>query len=381
MRFTTFVFTSLLTASVFSAPAPRAPLQVEKYNGETTGKYIVQLKPGVSPSAILGGITTSFSALFNGFVLDNADHLESILANPLVESVSEDGIMHTTTTQTNAPWGLSRVSASEKLPRTDTKALDYQYTYKETTLAVDAYVVDTGVNVEHEGFEGRASWGFAAANYSKHDGNGHGTHCAGTIASKQFGVSKHANIIAVKVLSDQGSGSIQDIISGLEWVSLKVLLTGRPSVVSMSLGGGVSKPIDMAVKQLIKQGIHVVVAAGNSNVDAKDTSPAHVKEAITVGASDINDARAYFSNFGTILDVFAPGVAITSTWIGSNTATNTISGTSMATPHVAGLVTYLLALDGSIRPADMAKKITEMGQKGRISDVKDSPNVIIHNGI
>ncbi|KAH8830024.1 serine protease [Flagelloscypha sp. PMI_526] len=388
MRFTTFVFTSLFTASVFSAPAPRAPLQVEKYDGEKTGKYIVTLKDGVDPSTVHDGIITSFSGLFNGFILENGDNLESILANPLVQSVSEDGIAHgmaTLKTQTDAPWGLSRVSDSMRVSRLDPKALDYEYIYlsppKTTDGKVDVYVLDTGVNVEHEGFEGRASWGFAAPPFKQHDGNGHGTHCAGTIASKQFGVSKHSKIIAVKVLGDDSRGSIEQIIAGLEWTYYKIKSTGHPSVVSMSLGAASSLPLDTAVKFLVDQGIHVVVAAGNFNVDAKDTSPAHVPEVITVGAVDIINRRAWFSNFGPVLDIFAPGVDITSTWIGSNTAVNTISGTSMATPHVAGLVADLIALEGNIKPADMAKKVVGLGKKLRVGDPKGSPNVLIFNGV
>ncbi|KAH8830025.1 serine protease [Flagelloscypha sp. PMI_526] len=381
MRFTTFVFTSLFTASVFSAPAPRAPLQVEKYDGEKTGKYIVTLKDGVDPSTVHDGIITSFSGLFNGFVLENDDHLESILANPLVESVSEDGIAQTSAiTQGDAPWGLSRVSTRGRLSRRDPRPVNYQYTYNENP-GVEVYVVDTGVNVQHVEFEGRASWGFAAPGFKQQDGHGHGTHCAGTIASKRFGVSKHSRIIAVKVLGDDGNGSIAQIVSGLEWIYVKVGQTSRPSVVSMSLTAARSDVLDNAVRALINQGNHVVAAAGNFNVDAKDTSPARVPEAITVGASDINDVRASFSNFGPVLDVFAPGVNIMSTWKGSNTALNVISGTSMATPHVAGLVADLIALGGYIRPADMAKKITAMGQPGLISDTRGSPNILINNGV
>ena len=224
---------------------------------------------------------------------------------------------------------------------------------------VDAYVIDTGINVQHVEFEGRASWGVAIADNKYEDGVGHGTHCAGTIGSRTYGIAKKAKLIAVKVLGSDGSGSTSDVIAGVQWAARQatakaiaaaneLALTGKTkhkgSVANMSLGGGKSPSLDLAVNRAVDTGLHFAVAAGNDNSDACNYSPAAAEKAITVGASTLADERAYFSNWGKCIDVFGPGLNILSTWIGSSSATNTISGTSMASPHTAGLLAYFLSI-------------------------------------
>jgi len=373
MRFSTAIFAALaIAAPVFAAPTTLAPLK--KFKGETTGRYIVKLKDGVAKSTVTGTLRKAATHdwdIINAFAAELDDSaLNELRASPHVEYIEEDGIMHAFVTQTNAPWGLGRLVSNTKLSSTNTNALTYTYTYDASAgSGVDVYIVDTGVYTSHSTFGGRARWGATFGGYANADGNGHGTHCAGTVAGSQYGVAKSASIIAVKVLSDAGSGAITDIVSGLNWVGSQASASGRPSIVSMSLGGGATSTLDNAVTSLTNSGVHVVVAAGNSNTDAGTTSPARAPSAITVGASNINDARSSFSNYGSVVDVFAPGENVISSWIGSTTATNNISGTSMATPHVAGLAAYLIGLNGNSSPASLSTTIKSLSLKGALSGI------------
>jgi cerevisin len=252
--------------------------------------------------------------------------------------------------------------------------------------------LDTGIYTGHSQFGGRARWGATFGGYANADGNGHGTHCAGTVGSSQYGVSKAVSLIAVKVLSDAGSGSTSDMyackltsismlrlidfqssfsVSGLNWVLTQARSSGRPSIVSMSLGGGAATALDNAVASLTSAGVHVAVAAGNSATDAGSTSPARAPSAVTVGATTISDTIASYSNYGSVVDIFAPGTGVTSTWIGSTTATNNISGTSMATPHVAGLIAYLISLNGNVSPATMSTNLKSLSTKNAISGIRE----------
>jgi len=283
-------------------------------------------------------------------------------------------------TQTDAPWGLQRISQDAKLSNQNDAALTFTYNYDDSAgSGTDVYVVDTGINTAHVEFEGRARWGATFGGYANADGNGHGTHCAGTIGSRRYGVAKKTNLIAVKILSDAGSGAVSDIVSGLNWVASSVKSSGRPSVVSMSLGGGASTPLDNAVASLTGAGIHVAVAAGNSGTDAGSTSPARAPSAVTVGATGISDAKPSWSNYGSVVDIWAPGLNVISTWMGSTTATNSISGTSMATPHIAGLIAYLAAKDGNISPAAMTTKLQSLSVKGVISGIPSGVNDLANN--
>ncbi|KAG6908317.1 hypothetical protein DXG01_005293 [Tephrocybe rancida] len=361
-------FTLILTAFALVAPvlATPAPLRtVERFNGETTGKFIVKLKEGVSKSDVLASLNVNVTHewdLIHGFAGELSDDaVNTLRASPDVEYITEDGIVHTFITQTNAPWGLSRISQAGTLTNQNTGALTFSYTYDASAGAgVDIYIVDTGVFTGHSTFGGRARWGATFGGYPDADGNGHGTHVAGTAAGNQYGVSKAASIIAVKVLDDSG-------ISGLNFVASSAASSGRPSIASLSLGGGASSSLDNA---LVNAGVHVTVAAGNSNTDAGTTSPARATAVVTVGASTIADARASFSNFGSVVDVFAPGQNVISSWIGSTTAT----------PHVAGLIAYLIGKRGNSSPASISTLLKTLSVKGVLSGIPSGTlNDLIQN--
>ncbi|KAF9493009.1 peptidase 1 [Pleurotus eryngii] len=387
------LLSSVLTFFVLCAPILAVPTtlkSVESFAGERNhGSYIIKLKPGVAKNIILKSLgekaTHQWDAALNGFAGKFSDRtLRFLRASPLVESISEDGIMNIfqdsdVVTQTDAPWGLARIS-SPTIVEGPAAGLNFTYTYAPPAgEGVDVYVVDTGVFTNHTQFGGRARWGATFGSYKDADGHGHGTHCAGTVAGSTYGA---ANVIAVKVLSDGGSGSVADIVSGLNYVLDSYQASGRPTIVSMSLGGGRSTPLDNAVASLTAGGVHVVIAAGNSNTDAANTSPARAPSAITVGASNIADARASFSNYGAVVDVFAPGQDVISSWIGSDDATNKISGTSMATPHVAGLVAYLISVHGNKAPAEIEALVVELSSKGALAGIPSgTANRIAQNGI
>jgi cerevisin len=299
----------------------------------------------------------------------------------------------------NAPWGLARISHRDALGFGDFNK--YLYT-EDGGEGVDAYIIDTGTNIEHVDFEGRANWGKTIpADDEDVDGNGHGTHCSGTVAGKKFGVAKKANIYAVKVLKSNGSGTMSDVVKGVEWAanahsdSISAAKKGKKkgfkgSVANMSLGGGKSRVLDLAVNAAVKHGLHFAVAAGNDNADSCNYSPAAAEEAITVGASTLADERAYFSNYGTCNDIFAPGLNVLSTWIGSKYATNIISGTSMASPHICGLLAYFLSLQPSsssayavadITPKELKASIIAIATEGALTNVPgDTANILAWNG-
>lgn len=284
-----------------------------------------------------------FSAYSGEF---DAATLEEIRKSPDVAYVAQDGIVKASKIQKDAPWGLARTSSPTGSGNATRGANayetgDYAYNDQWAGKGVSVYVIDTGVNIEHKDFGGRAKWGYNAVNGTEDtDENGHGTHCAGTIGGTVYGIAKEASIFAVKVLDAQGSGTDEGVIDGINWVANNAQL---PAVASMSLGGSASDPLDAAIKELNNANVVVSVAAGNENTDAGDSSPARVKDIITVGALDVGDKRAEFSNYGEVVDIFAPGVNITSAWIGSPDATDTISGTSMACPHISGLAAYFLS--------------------------------------
>ncbi|KAF9939438.1 serine protease [Mortierella antarctica] len=324
------------------------------------------------------------------------DVLEEIRKNPDVDFIERDQILYSSEikVQNRAPWGLARISHRKRLTLGTFNKYEHNPNGGE---GVSVFVIDTGINVDHKEFEGRATWGATIPDGDPDsDDNGHGTHCAGTIGSRAYGVSKKAKVVAVKVLRSNGSGTLSDVAKGVEFavdshLALKSKQGGKykGSVANMSLGGGKSRALNTAVANAVKSGLHFAVAAGNDNRDACDYTPADVEAAVTVGASTLDDSRAYFSNFGQCVDVFAPGLNIESTWIGGDDVKRTISGTSMASPHVAGLIAYYLSLapenssafhTGSMTTEEMKKLLVAHGTRDVLSDVKEgSPNILVYN--
>ncbi|MFN2405733.1 MAG: S8 family peptidase [Pyrinomonadaceae bacterium] len=274
-----------------------------------------------------GQLKHVYQNALNGFAVEmTAEEAERLSEDFRVAYVEEDGVVTADATQSNPPWGLDRIDQRAR-------PLNASYTFNWTGANVRAYVIDTGILTSHTQFGGRASNVFDAFGGNGTDCNGHGTHVAGTIGGSTFGVAKSSLPRGVRVLNCSGSGSNSGVIAGVDWVRAN---HQAPAVANMSLGGGASSALDTAVNNLSNAGVAIAVAAGNSNTNACNSSPARAANAITVGSTTSTDARSSFSNFGTCLDLFAPGSGILSAWIGSNTATRTISGTSMASPHVAG---------------------------------------------
>ena len=289
--------------------------------------------------------------------------VDALRNDPRVAYIEQDQEMHFVATQTNPPsWGLDRID-QRSLP------LDASYTYNQTGAGVDAYIIDCGILLTHNDFGGRAVTGVdeITAGGTATDGNGHGTHVAGTVGGNTYGVAKGVRLIAVRVLDNSGSGSNAGVIAGVDWVTGNH--TTNPAVANMSLGGGISTSLDAAVRNSIADGVTYCIAAGNSTADASGSSPARVTEAVTVGATDINDGFAYFSNYGSVVDISAPGVNITSDWIPTNSSTNTISGTSMATPHVAGAAALYLQANPTATPAAVQSALKSNGTPSKISGV------------
>lgn len=296
---------------------------------------------------------------FSGRMSDAS--IEEFRRNPKVKYIEQNQVVQLVATQTGATWGLDRIDQAN-LPLSTT------YTYNTNGSTVTAYIFDTGVRSDHTEFGGRVTGGFSAisAEPTPEDGNGHGTHVAGTVGGSTYGVAKSVTIVPVKVLGAAGSGTNAGVVAGLDW-AIAHHTAGVPAVGNMSLGGGISAATDDAVRRCVADGIVMAVAAGNSNLDASTASPARVREAITVGSTTSTDAKSSFSNYGSIVDIHAPGSSITSAWITSSTALNTISGTSMATPHVAGAAAlYLEYLPGST-PAQVETALKQFSAVGRIT--------------
>jgi subtilisin family serine protease len=294
-----------------------------------------------------------------------------LAADSRVASVSRDATVAVEHRQPDPPWGLDRIDQRD-LP------LDTSYTWPESAgQGVTAYVIDTGVRITHKDFGGRASygWDFVDNDATAQDGQGHGTHVAGTIAGTTYGVAKQAKVVAVRVLDDNGAGTLSQVIAGIDWVTKNAR---KPAVANMSLGGLADPQLDAAVRNSIASGVTYTVAAGNDGLPASLYSPARVKEAITVGASDKKDARADFSNWGARLDLFAPGVDVTSASNASDTGRATFSGTSMASPHAAGAAALYLADHAWATPADVSKALVERAASGKMSNTGlGSPNKLL----
>jgi subtilisin family serine protease len=306
---------------------------------------------------------------FVGEVFDES--IDEIANDPDVASVDFDAPVEATAEQFNPPWGLDRID-DRKLP------LDQSYIYSRTGLNVPVYVIDTGIRTSHAQFQGRASWGPDFVNGSKVDCNGHGTHVAGTIGGKDFGVAKQAKLVAVRVLDCEGVGTWSAVIRALDWVAGKHQGTS-PAVVNLSLGGPSFEPADLAVQRVFDDKVSVVTSAGNDAEDACQTSPARAPSAITVAASTPDDARSSYSNFGTCIDLFAPGDGIRSAWRTGDSAAATLSGTSMASAHTAGVAALFLQGTPAAPPTQVRDAIWRNATAGVISDSQSTEDALLHS--
>ncbi|MFD3438647.1 S8 family peptidase [Streptomyces sp. NPDC058685] len=346
--------------------------------GAVAGSYIVMLDKKADKQDLAteygGKLQRNYGSAINGFSASGLTETEAkrLAADPAVDKVVQNKKFRANATQDNPPsWGLDRVDQADT-------AGDNKFTYPDSAgEGVTAYVIDTGVRVTHKDFEGRATSGFDAIDNDDNadDGNGHGTHVAGTIAGASHGVAKKAKIVAVRVLDDNGSGTTEQVVAGIDWVTKN---HKGPSVANMSLGGGADEALDEAVRKAVAAGVTFAVAAGNESSDAGQGSPSRVTEAITVASSTKEDAQSEFSNFGKVVDIYAPGSDITSAWNDSDEGTKTISGTSMATPHVVGAAAVYLAGHQDATPEQVAKALTDGATADKISNPSaGTPNKLL----
>jgi subtilisin family serine protease len=366
------------------APAPMVDVVAAPAGQAVPDEYVVVFNNNVSsPSAEANGIVNAhggklkytYSTAIKGFAAKLPPAaIQALRANPNIASIEQNQRVQLETTQLNpANVGLDRID-QRNLP------LSNSYTFNRTGAGVHFYGIDTGINLTHVDLSGRLAPGFDAVTPggNANDCNGHGTHTATTAAGTSFGVAKGAIVHPVRVLDCTGSGTVAGVIAGVDFVTQNRV---NPAVANMSLGGGISSALDQAVANSVASGVVYAIAAGNNSGNACNTSPARVTAALTVAASTITDARASFSNFGTCVDLFAPGVGITAGWIGSNTATMTISGTSMATPHVAGVALLLREANPTATPAQIASLITNNATVGKITGAgTGTPNKLLFMG-
>ena len=372
-----------------ASPAPPKPKgqKLHKKEKAIPGNYIVVLdntaagEPGpysqadqltdVLVAAYGGKVNKRYKHAFNGYAAEmTEDEALALSEDPRVQFVEEDQVYTTVATQTGAPWGLDRVDQRDR-------PLNGTYNYNWTGSGVRVYVIDTGIRTTHTQFGGRASAVYDVNGGNGQDCNGHGTHVAGTVGGSTYGVAKGALLRGVKVFQCANTTSTSNIIAGVNWVTANRIL---PAVANMSVGGGASSSMDTAVNNLINSGVTVAVAAGNEyGVDACTRSPARVAAAITVGSTTSSDARSSFSNVGTCLDLFAPGSSIASAWYTSDTATNTISGTSMASPHVAGAAALYKQAFPSASPSTIRNALVSNATTNRLTGVgTGSPNRLLY---
>src|SRR5215217_57588 len=387
--FALLLFVGLCTAALLSSPpAGRAKNDKLRKNAhKIENNYIVVLNdeivgergqfsiaPYVAQEMVAthrGQLKHLYQHAINGFAVEmTPEEAEALSQDFRVAYVEEDGIVTADATQSNPPWGLDRIDQR-------TRPLNATYIFNWTGSGVRAYVIDTGIRTTHTQFGGRASNVFDAFGGNGSDCNGHGTHVAGTIGGSTYGVAKSALLRGVRVLNCSGSGSNSGVIAGVDWVTNNHI---NPAVANMSLGGGISSALDTAVNNLANSGVPIAVAAGNSNTDACTSSPARAANAITVGSTTTTDARSSFSNFGTCLDLFAPGSSILSSYFSSDTATATLSGTSMASPHVAGVAALYKQFNSGASASTTRNAIVNGSTTGVVSSAgSGSPNRLLYS--
>jgi len=343
------------------------------------GRFMITLRDDVSPESVASehGVRTDFiyRHALTGFAGSISDAARAgLFRDARVLRIEPDGIAHTVTTQSGATWGLDRID-QRTLPLSGT------YTYANTGSGVTAYIIDTGIEISHSDFGGRASVGVDEIGDGRNgiDCNGHGTHVSGTVGGSAWGVAKGVSLVAVRVLNCSGSGSWSGVVAGIDWVVGNH--TGGPAVSNMSLGGGASATVDDAVNRMIDDGVASAVAAGNGNFagraqDACKSSPARVPNAMTIGATDKTDTKTSWSNYGKCVDWFAPGLGITSDWL--NGGTNTISGTSMATPHTTGVAALYLESNPSASPADVRAALFANLSTGVVKNSRTTNNHLLY---
>ncbi|CAE6452012.1 unnamed protein product [Rhizoctonia solani] len=356
-----------LVAAALVAPALAAPaaIPITKLAGPVNeNSYIIKLKDGVSKDShvarlleFIGNqdskVVYKYDSVFNGYA--------GVLKGPILDYIRRSSDVEYI--QADTIYQIEYEQGDESLAARETQDESSQLVGRAANGGgVDIYGIDTGILTTHTAFGGRATWGATYGGYASRDGNGHGTHTAGTAAGSGFGLATASNIIAVKVCSDGGQCPSSNIIAGVNFVATRAASSGRPSVAIMSLGGPGDSAIDSAVSNAISRGTHFAVAAGNENMNAGTRSPARVATANTVGAVDSSNRKASFSNYGAALDVWALGVNVRSAWIGSNSAVNTISGTSMATPHVAGILAVVIGNKGNSSPAALSSALKSNAQ-------------------
>ncbi len=368
-----------------SAPVALSPTTSSASRGSDPipDSYIVVFKESVSDVDAAsndlatksgGRVKHTYRFALKGMAIQLPAAAAAALANdPRVERVEQDQTMSISTVQTGATWGIDRID-QRALPLSGT------YVYNADGTGVTVYIIDTGINFTHSEYAGRASTGVdeITVGGTAADCNGHGSHVSGTVGGTTYGVAKKVKLVAVRVLDCSGSGSTSGVVAGIDWVTGNKVL---PAAANMSLGGGFSATLNAAVDRSTAAGITYAIAAGNSTADACNSSPASAASSITVGATDITDAFAYFSNFGTCVHINGPGVDITSAWIGSTTATNTISGTSMATPHVAGTAALYLQVNPAATPSQVRSALTSNATANAIAGVPSgTPNLLLYSG-
>lgn len=382
---------ALLVTATFAAAAcadvPTTPMSAEipasfssAESDVIPGRFIVTLRDGASPAAVASayGVQADYvySYVLNGFAGSMSEAARGgLLRDARVSRVEPDGIARASTTQSGATWGLDRIDQRSR-------PLSGTYTYTNTGAGVTAYIIDTGIDVSHNEFGGRASFGYDAFGGNGNDCNGHGTHVSGTTGGATYGVAKSVTLKAVRVLDCGGSGTWSGVIAGMDWVTANHA-AGSPAVANMSLGGGANTSVDDAAARMIADGVATAIAAGNGNQggrqqDACKYSPARVATAMTIGSTTSTDAKSSWSNYGPCVDWFAPGSSITSAWIGSgNSETNTISGTSMATPHTTGVAALYLQSNPGASPQQVRDALYANTTKGIVTSSSTANNHLL----